>query len=61
MATDIKCASCGTLVVIDVCTQEYIEKNPAAEHWDFWIRCTNVECENQIGEGYFQFYPDWVG
>lgn len=57
---ELKCIVCASPVEVKVCDLEYIKTNPAAEEWDYWIHCSNEECENQIGEGHFQHYPDWV-
>lgn len=26
---------------------------------DYWIYCSNPLCVNHVGEGYFQWDPDW--
>lgn len=58
--TELRCIVCTKSVEVKVCNHDYIKNNPEGEEWDYWIHCSNEECENHVGEGYFQHHPDWV-
>jgi hypothetical protein len=51
-----KCKECGEIVIDQVNNTQLAR----FEEWDWFCYCANVECDNHIGEGYFQFRPDWV-
>ena len=53
------CNTCGHDVASYLCNASVIKHRPEAAHWDWWVACTNPECEHHYGCGYFQDEPTW--
>lgn len=54
------CTACGGEVASYLCNDALIAVRPDGADWDWWMSCTNPECEHHYGEGYDQFEPEWV-
>lgn len=51
-----ECKVCGEMVI-----EQLNNTQLARFEYDDWIQyCANIECENHMGEGYFQTDLDWV-
>jgi hypothetical protein len=53
------CKKCNNSVADYLCNATVIKERPEASTWDFWLSCTNPDCENHYGEGYLQSEPEW--
>ena len=54
------CRECGSDVARYTCNQWLTEQRPEGYDWDWWASCTNEDCTNHYGDGYFQMPLKWI-
>lgn len=59
-STGHTCKKCGREVFEYTCNKEICEQRKEASQWDWWASCSNEDCENHYGEGFYQDRVEWI-